>query len=397
MRSTGSYRRKFEVDYLVILAMALLVVIGITMSFSVGFSGGKDGVMNTRLLEALGATRRYTLFLIPGFFSFLLAILYPVRWYRKTALLLYGLTLLLLVVVKLMPHEAKGAKRWIELGPVHFQPSELAKLALVWFVAWYVSVRGRWLHLLIRGVLPLIGGTVPIVFLILIQPNISTAGLMVVLVLLLLFLAEVPLRHLGLLVGGAVLAGLLAFGTIKTVPAVGTFLNDQLQKRFPHAAKRLEMFQNPDENPAWKATRVALGEGGFLGTGVGRGKIKFTYLPEADKDYVYGVIGEEMGILGMWGVLILYLLLGWRALSVAQKLKRMHKDPMLYLTAAGIGLILWIFPLAHMGVVLGLLPPTGQPLPFVSMGGTNLVLHMVLLGFLLRLHHVAQTGEEVLA
>ncbi len=386
----GSSNKGFVLDYWVLMALSILVVIGVAMSVSIAIP---DATVHQA--RALAALRRYLIYLIPGFAVFFAAILFPVRWYRGAAVPFFLLTVGLLVLVLALGKSTKGAERWLQFGPFRFQPSELAKLALVWFIAWYASVHQQKLHVFWRGVFPLILAVALLVGLVGIQPNVSTAGLLLVVAVLLLFLAGVPVRLL-LKIGffGGILAVLL-LGTASMVPPLQP-LSKKVTNKFAHVPRRIHQFLHPEEDSQLEAVMLGLSEGGLLGAGVGRGKIKFAYLYEPGTDYVYGVVGEEMGLLGMWTVLFLYVLLGWRALSIAQRLHEKQQDPMLYLTAAGIGLVLWLFPLTHMLVVLGLAPPTGQPLPFISRGGTNLVVHMILLGLLLRLHHVAQTGRKTL-
>ncbi len=387
----NSHHRGFALDYWVILALAILVVIGITMSFSVGFYKAVDQGVDP--WKALVITRNYVIRLIPGFLLFLAAILFPVRWYRRVALPFLILIVVLLIAVVLRGQVSHGASRWLGIGPLRFQPSEFAKLALVWFIAWYASARGQWFHLFGRGLLPVLIGVGLLIGLVVLQPDVSTAGLLGVVALGMLFLAGVPLRHFFALGAAGLALTLLVAGSLRFLPPQ---MAGKITGKFQYVGKRVHLFLHPEDHTNLQYVSLGLSEGGILGTGIGRGKIKFAHLTEPDTDFVYAVIGEEMGLLGMWIVLGLYLLLGWRAFSVAQRLQARHKDPMFYLTAAGIGLILLVFPLAHMGVVLGVLPPTGQPLPFISRGGSNLWLHMVLLGFLLRLHHLAQTGWEVL-
>ncbi len=386
----NSHHRGFVPDYWILMALAILVAIGVAMSFSVAIPGATLGNTNP-----LTAVQRQVTFLVSGFVLFLAAILFPVRWYRRVAVPFFLLTLALLVLVKVAGTGAGGAERWLKVGPLRFQPSELAKLAIVWFVAWYASVRRHRLHLFFRGLLPALIPLGLLILLVVIQPNVSTAGLLLFLAALMLFLTDIPL---GLLLKTTVLGGVLTavmVAALWTLPPLQA-PREKVAEKFTHVSTRIDKFLHPEKDQQRQYVMLGLSEGGLVGAGIGRGKIKFTYLYEANTDFVYAVIGEEMGILGLWMVLALYLLLGWRATVIAQKLWERQKDPMLYLTAAGIGLVLWLFPLIHMMVVLGLVPETGQPLPFISRGGTNLWLHMVLLGILLRLHHVAQTGREVL-
>ncbi len=381
-----SHRKGFALDYWIVVILGILLSLGIAMSFSVGMKEvvvyGKDTWTVWRIME------HHLLRLIPGLVLFLAALLFPVRWYRRVVLPFFGLILVLLVAVLVQHLVLKGASRWLQVGGFRFQPSEFAKLALIWLVAWYVSVRGRWLHLFWRGLFPVIGAIGLLVVLVGFQPNLSTAGLLLMVALGLLFLAGVSFRHFLTLGGLALALGLVVYA----IPAA----RQKVQQKFAHATRRLDMFTHPERNANLQYTYLGLSEGGLLGTGIGRSRIKIGHLSEADTDFVFAVIGEEMGLLGMWAVLLMYLILGWRAFAIAQRLQARNKDPLLYLTAAGIGLVLLVFPLAHMGVVLGLLPPTGQPLPFVSRGGSNLWSNLILVGILLRLHHVAQTGREVL-
>jgi len=287
-------------------------------------------------------------------------------WQRLALPLLVGSAALLVVV--LLPQfgtEVNGARRWLRWGGWSFQPSELAKLAVICYLASYAArhdarVRDFW-----RGLLPpvLISGAV--VMLVLAQPDLGTAAVIAALTMVLLFVGRAKLVHLGglILAAAPVLAVLIAAS--------------------PYRRQRVLAFLNPWEDAQASGFQIvqsflAMGSGGWWGLGLGESRQKLFFLPEPHTDFIYSVIGEELGLVGCLIVLALFALLIWRGLLIASR----AEEPFIRYLAVGLTAMIGLQALLHMAVVTGLLPTKGLTLPLLSYGGSSLVVDLAAVGML---------------
>ena len=291
------------------------------------------------------------------------------RWIERTAPWLLVGAVGLLGVLEVVGHVSHGAARWLRMGFLSLQPTDLARLSTVVFLAWWFK---RWPPAdrgFVRGQLPplAIGGTVSA--LILLQPNLSSAALLAATCLLLSFLAGARLRHLAVPVAAAVVGATLALAThpymMGRVRAfVGSWMGGAADAR----------------GAGWQLDQslIAIGSGGWFGRGLGSGLQKYLFLPEAHTDFIFSIVGEEMGFLGATALLALFALLLWRGMRAAAR----ASDPFAYLLAGGLTLQIGLYALANLGVATGLMPTTGLPLPFVSYGGSALLANMAAAGLL---------------
>jgi cell division protein FtsW len=275
-----------------------------------------------------------------------------------------GATLLLILVLFL--HPVNDAHRWIRLGGLSFQPAELAKLALVLFLAYHLERRGDRVNEFLPALFPVLLLLGWFSFLIFIQPDLGSAATLVLTGCVMLFLAGVRLRYF---------AALALFGLPLLYQAimVAAYRRD-----------RIEAFLNP-----WSDARgagyqiiqslVAVGTGGLTGVGLMEGRQKLFYLPYPFSDFIYAVIGEELGLLGAAVVVAAFVLLLWRGLRAAWK----APDAFGTYLAAGLTLAVVIQAFINISVVLGLLPTKGIPLPFISAGGSSLVFTLLAVGLVL--------------
>jgi cell division protein FtsW len=280
---------------------------------------------------------------------------------------------LALVLVPGFGIEVNGSRRWLGGGPFQVQPSEIAKLALVLYAALLLATqpqRARSLH----GVRPLLVIAGAMALLIVAQPDLGTTMVIMFSVFALLAAGGVSLRHLAILAGALVALALIA--------AV-------LE---PYRRERLTSFIDPWSDPEGSGFQsvqamIAIGSGGFFGVGLGESVQKLFYLPEAHTDMILAVIGEELGFAGISVVLFLYGMIAYAGLRAA----RTARDHYAKLLAAGITSVILIQAIVNFFAVLGLLPLTGVPLPFISYGNSNLVVLLAGMGLLI---NVAQTGGQ---
>jgi cell division protein FtsW len=278
---------------------------------------------------------------------------------------LLGLTLFLLMAVLFTP-PLKNAHRWLRFGLLSFQPSELAKLVLVVTLAYMLDKRKERIDDFVNGLLPPLVVTGGLAFLVLIEPDLGTALCLVLIGCCLFFISGAPLRYL-------VQLGLV------TMPVIYWLI-----VRVQYRRQRLLAFLDPFEDPLGRGFQIiqsliAVGTGGIFGMGFMRSRQKLFYLPEPHTDFIFSVIGEELGLIGTLAVVGAFSVLLWRGVVIARR------APDLFGTFLAGGLTALIVGQAfiNMGVTLGLLPTTGIPLPFISAAGTSLVTSMAAVGLLL--------------
>ncbi len=290
------------------------------------------------------------------------------RQLERWAPALYLASVLLLIVV-LLPEvgtKVNGARRWLRFGSLSFQPAEFAKFGLILILSRLLAGRGERVREFTNGVLPPLFLTAVVVGLIALQPNYGTALLIIAIVGTLLFVAGTRIVHLGLLGLGL-------------VPLMGLLLS-----QVPHVRGRVLAMVDPSQVSSrylyqLTQSQVALGRGGSFGTGLGDGMQKLFYLPEPHTDFIFAIVGEELGFAGGLGVLGLFVFFLWRGIRIALK----AADPFGYYVALGITFLTVTQAAVNMGMVVGLLPTTGLPLPFLSFGGTSLVMTLFGVGILL--------------
>ncbi|MGH2740689.1 MAG: putative lipid II flippase FtsW [Actinomycetota bacterium] len=346
----------------ILVSTAALVVLGIVMVLSASSISAYTEYGSSFLFF-----RRQLLYAGIGIVCFAVAGRMPYARWRDLAapLLLSSLLLLVLVLVPSIGERAGGAARWIEMGPVTVQPSEFAKLAVIVFAAAMLAARWRRIDDLRALALPLMPLVGLVGALILLQPDLGTAVTLVIAVFVLLFTAGARLKHL---IVGALGAGALGFGLI--------FAEGYRWSRFVS-------FLNPWSDPQGSGYQsiqslIALTSGGPFGVGLGASRQKWLYVPNAHTDFIYSIIGEELGLFGNLLVLALFGALIVAGIRIATR----APDAFGRLLGAGIVGLIAVQALVNLGAVTGLLPITGVPLPFVSFGGSSLIVSMTAMGIL---------------
>ncbi len=284
------------------------------------------------------------------------------------ALLLGSFALLLLVLVPGFGVRVNGARRWFAAGPIQFQPSELMKLALVLYVARFLAERPKRLKGFRQTVAPVAMLVGPACLLIVVEPDLGTTLVVALTITALLIAAGIPMRHLGLL---ALVAGAVVMMLVLVQPYQRARLTSFLH---PWSSKSTAGFQAVQG-------QIALGSGGLLGVGLGRSVQKIFYLPEAQTDFILAVIGEELGVLGILGVVVLYGMIAYAGLRTARRAAGRYAK----LLATGLTSLILCQGILNIFVVLGLAPLTGVPLPFISYAPTNLCVMLASVGLLLNI------------
>lgn len=322
----------------------------------------------------------------------------------------YLFSLLLLIVVLVIGRKTSGARSWLDIGPIGFQPSELAKLGTILVMSLFLSRKNTDIDSFKDIILSLSLGFIP-VMLILLEPDMGTAIVFVSMILMLIFWKGISLFGLFIVLspGFVAISALFGFyyflgaliltiivlllfrkdiffsGSIFALNLASGFFADYLYNALsPHQQKRIQSFIDPNTDPLGAGyntiqAKVAIGSGGLFGKGFLQGnQTQLQYIPEQWTDFIYCVIGEEFGFIGSIFVLVLFLYLFLRIIKTASS----TKDEFLSLTIVGILSVYMIHFLINIGMVVGILPVIGIPLPFVSYGGSSLLVNMFMLGII---------------
>jgi cell division protein FtsW len=373
----SSDSRVFGPDPLLLAVILVILAIGIVMVTSASFiiASGKfgDGFYYTKkqgLAMGIGLATMYLFSLID-----------PSVWKRTASLLLAaGLVFLVLVFIPGIGVEMGGANRWIRL-PLGFylQPSEFVKYALIIFLARSLARKGDSIREFAIGFVPHVMIMGVVVLLILYEPDFGTAVIVTAVGFFMLFVAGVRLQHL--------------FGSlILALPCVYYFAVN-----VPYRKLRVTSFLDPWADPLNSGfhiiqSLVAFGCGGFWGVGIGKGIQKLFYLPQPHSDFIFAVVGEELGLLGVLLLIILFYILICRGLVVAIR----SADKFQKYLAFGITCLIGLQAMVNMAVAMGALPTKGLPLPLVSVGGTSLIMNLAGLGILMAITKASQaTSREV--
>jgi cell division protein FtsW len=325
---------------------------------------------------------RHSTFALGGFVIILLLHNIPYRFFSALVMLL-PLSVALLAITLVMGRDINDSSRWLEFMGIQFQPSEVAKLSLIVFIAFMLSRRHMFSELWIfRWVI----GAVGVICLLILPENFSTACMLFTVCFLLMFVGQMPLKYLGSLVGVLVLCGGLLFLGLRFVPK-GTLR--EYVPRFVTWQGRLDRFMENDapDNGTFRITdanyqvshaKIAIVRGGIFGRMPGNGQQR-DFLPQAYSDFIYAIIIEELGLVGGLFVLLMYVILMVRVGMIARRCDR----PFAKYLVMGCGLMIVVQAFINMAVAVDLVPVTGQPLPLVSRGGTSTLITSVYIGVIL--------------
>lgn len=360
--------RSRDIDKFLILITLLLVSVGAVMVYST------SSIMAVkRFGTEYFFVKKHLSYALAGVALFIAAAKTPYKVYYKLAYpaLIIAAILLVCIYIPGLGFKAGGARRWVKFGPLAFQPSEPAKLAVVLFLAYSLSSKADRIKEFATGFLPNIVIPGVIIGLIVLEPDFGTAVTVGSLVFVMMFAAGARITHLLALVAPVVIAAWFII------------------HRFGYMMTRMLIFLDPWKDPEGKGFQIvqsfiAFGSGGIWGVGLGAGKQKLFYLPEAHTDFILSVIGEELGFMGVGAIIALYAIFLACGVTIAMRAKDLHGR---YL-ALGLTFMVVLQAAINMAVVMGLLPPKGLTLPFVSYGGTSLIINMIAVGILLNIYIV---------
>jgi len=358
-------REPMAYDFMVLIPTLLLLGVGLVAIFS-----ASSFLAEHRLNDSYFYLKRQATFCLLGLCFMIFAKNIPAGLCSRLAYPLIGfsLALLLLLFVPGLGIKVGGACRWIRLAGVSFQPSELAKLALAFYMAYSISKKGPNMSSFSKGLVPHLAVAGAFMGLILLQPDLGTAIIIGCWLLVLLFVGGVKVLHL-----------LSLF--LLSLPLI-----IYLVSKADYRLKRWWAFLNPWDDPQGLGFQIihsflAFGSGGIFGVGLGNSKQKLFYLPEPHTDFILSIVAEELGLAGFAAIVVLFGILVMRGIQIALSAPDLYSS---YLALA-ISIFLGLQVLINMGVVLGLLPTKGLTLPFISYGGSSLVMSLIGIGILLNI------------
>lgn len=357
--------KKHKVDVFLLLTIIILLMIGIVMVYSSSHIWA-DYKYDDRLFFV----KRQILFATVGIVAMLLIMRIPYWNWKKYAKIILIICFILLVIVKIpgIGIVRGGAQSWIGIGAFSIQPSEFMKLGLIIFLAAYLSVHQKSIQSLTRGFLPVLSLVLIAFGLIMLQPDLGTGVVVVLTCMIMIYIAGAKLSH---------------FVYLSFIGVAGFVV---LIASAPYRMSRITAFLDPWQDPLGDGFQIiqslyAIGPGRLMGVGLGNSLQKYFYLPEPQTDFIFAVLGEELGFIGGTILILLFVLLFWRGILAAIR----SPDALGSFMALGIVSMLTLQVMINISVVIGLIPVTGITLPFLSYGGSSLTLTLCSVGILLNI------------
>jgi len=364
MKKTMGKRILKSYDYTLVLAPIILTIFGIIMIYSSSMVVAVDKYEGSPDLFFLKQLKWFIL----GLFVYIVVLAFPYKIYKKFLKLIFFGAPLLLGTVLLFGKATNNAQSWLNFGQIGFQPAEFIKLGVIIYLAGVFSNKQSY----IDKFAPAFGPPLAFIFFIFLlvykQPDLGTALIILAISSMIIICSGIRVKHLGALVLVAFVSALILF----------PLLTDEQLNRFTAAYDPFNEEIADRDGYQLINSYIAIAAGGLAGDGLGKSIQKFGYLPEPHTDFIMSIISEELGILGVGFVLFMLAFIIWKGFSVAMR----ANDPFGSLLAIGISGMVGIQSIVNLGALTGLLPITGVPLPFVSYGGSSLVLLMVSMGIL---------------
>ncbi len=376
-REKAPNRSALFFDPTLLIVYLLLVTLGIVTAYSATIAQAFDAGDTFMYLRKNFVNALFALT------AMLVASLIPIRFWQKTAplLLLGGIILLALVFVPSLGVEINGSHRWIRVANFNFQPSEFAELAFIMFAADFISSRRSLLNSTFRDILPIFFVFSIFAVLLLLEPDFGSTVVLGTTLVCLLFLNGMRFVHLAMTMG----AGLFAVTILVVLE--------------PYRLTRLFSFMNPFDDPfntGFQLTQslIAFGRGELFGVGIGNSVQKLFYLPYAGSDFLLAIIAEELGFVGIFAVILLFVLLIWRIFHISW-LAGANGERFAMVLCQGIAVLIAVSAMINMGVNMGVLPTKGLTLPFMSEGGTSLIAYSAAIGIIFAVErHTRQVSEQ---
>lgn len=360
-------------DTTFLVIVLVLVSLGLIMMFSASYANAFYLKNNS-----LFYISRQLPFALMGITVMIMASHVDYRIFKPLSLPLYGITLILLVIALFMP-PLNNARRWIFIGPFNFQPSEIAKFAIVILFASLICANFQQMKTVRYGIAPFAAALAPVAFLMLKEPHLSGTVLILSLGIVMMFIGGTDARWF---VAGAIVA---------TIGIAAVIFNPSLLTSLTHyAGDRITVWLDPFSDPKDKGFQTvqslyAIASGGLMGTGIGASRQKYLYLPEPYNDFIFAIVCEELGFVGAALIICLFALLVWRGFVIASRCP----DRFGALVAAGLTAQVGIQTLLNIAVVTNSVPNTGISLPFFSYGGTSLLMLLGEMGIILSISRTA--------
>ena len=363
---TKLFQKGKKFDPLLFYSVLSLSLIGLVMVLS---SSSYLGSISYN--DAFHFFKRQSVFFVLGFFLMLIISKINYKVYNNQELLLFSgavIVIFLFLLFTPMGKTVNNATRWLEIGPIpRFSPSELAKLYLIFFYAWWINKNYKY-FLTFKGFILSFLPMVVVFTLIINQPDLSTAGLIAMVTLATYFQAGARLTHV--------------FSLVSIGAASAVYFVMSSEYRINRIIAVMKPFENQlDEGYQVVKSLYALGSGGFWGMGIGNSRQKYLHLPERHTDFIFSIMGEEIGFIGLMFVMFLFFIVFWRGYYIAMKASSNFGR----LLALGITNMLLLQTLINISVAAGIFPTTGMTLPFISYGGTSLVITLAAVGVLLNI------------
>ncbi|ASV66040.1 stage V sporulation protein E [Cytobacillus sp. FSL W7-1323] len=357
--------KKATPDMILIIVTLMLLAVGLTMVYSASAIWA-----DYKFDDAFFFAKRQLLFAVVGLVAmfFLMNVDY---WTWRTwakVIIIVCFVLLLLVLIPGIGNVRNGSRSWIGVGAFSIQPSEFMKLAMIAFLAKFLSEKQKLITSFKKGLVPSLGLVFLAFGLIMLQPDLGTGTVMVGTCIVMIFVSGARIKHFAFL-------GLIGIGGFVA-----------LVLSAPYRIKRITSFLDPWQDPLGSGFQIiqslyAIGPGGLFGLGLGESRQKFFYLPEPQTDFIFAILSEELGFIGGTFVILLFALLLWRGIRVALGAPDLYGS----FLAVGIIAMVAIQVMINIGVVTGLMPVTGITLPFLSYGGSSLTLMLMAIGVLLNI------------
>jgi len=366
-------KRMGEIDYGIFCTIMLLLAVGVVMVYS-----ASSYYAMFHYNDSMHYLKRQVIWSILGVGAMMFMMALDYHKLKRYTLIALIVTVPLLLLVFAF-EGVNGAQRWIQLGPFSFQPSELAKYVVVLYLAMFLEKRGDGVRDFKKGVIPCFFVAGIFAALVLAEKNLSIASVIMIVTFIMVFAAGA--RNVNM------------FGVVAptlVVAALGFALGE------PYRRARMLNFTNPWKDPAGNGYQLiqsfyALGAGGITGLGLGQSRQKMLYMPEPHNDFIFSIIGEELGLIGCLIIMGLFVIFVWRGIRVAMKAKDTYGS----LLAIGITSVIAVQSIINIAVVTGSMPVTGVPLPFISYGGTSLVINLIAMGILINISRQTEGKEPI--